>query len=463
MPPRSELPAFRVIRRLAFALIFFALIDILVGRAVTRSMTPAFDSQYRFKSGTDITSLRLYVDHIGQIHANNTDNRKIVAFLGASPTYGYRIKNARNTYPYAFESTVNTLMRKPEKTQKEVYRNAVQTGAEAAADLKHNMGPRTIGDIDDKPDTKVVIPPAYNQSPKTIKAYNLASNGQLVADQYYIAKALIGNADAFVIQLNYHTFNPHDANRPHIRYADLPHRLGGPVSSGEAKTLGSTRTLDQRANATLSSALSRYSFTFAQRDYITSTVFGGSPKALFAQLNPATAGAGTDIVDGKTTPINGGAGSSAGGAEANALAGDTGESSKPFDSLSAAQKLLIIKRCSQLYDYKIDPNDSEIFFLKRLLALLAEHKKRAFFFIAPLNVQALDEYGIYSWDSYDANSKTLRSIVEAQGFPFADANLGAGVVAADQFFDISHTTDAGGIACGKWITDLTAGYIWERQ
>jgi hypothetical protein len=300
---------------------------------------------------------------------------------------------------------------------------------------------------------------AVSQSPTTytqtahaqdFKVYNLASNGQLVSDQYYIAKSLIDDVDAFVIQLNYHTFNKSDDKRPSIRYPDLPKRLGIDISNSEAALLGngtsgptgaSSSLVPDKVNASLSRVLSSASFTFANRDFITEQLFGGPPEQLLENyFNP-----------GRFNP---------GKTGANSKGGELfGESNKPFSELKPVQQMLIIKTVSDLYDFKIDTADREVVFLRKLVDLLARHKKKAVFFITPLNVEALDQFGIFNWDAYDSNSRMLKAIVESKKLKFIDANAGTDILPTYEFFDISHTLDKGGVKFGKQLTEETGRYF----
>jgi hypothetical protein len=279
------------------------------------------------------------------------------------------------------------------------------------------------------------------------KVYNLASNGQLISDQYYIAKSLIDDVDAFVIQLNYHTFNESDDKRPAIRYPDLPKRLGIDISESEAALLGdrttgaSSNSVSDKVNASLSRVLSSASFTFANRDFITAQLFGGPPEQLLENYF------GRSISNPDKTG-------------ANPKSGDLfGESNKPFSELKPVQQMLIIKTVSDLYDFKIDTADREVVFLRKLIDLLAKHKKKAVFFITPLNVEALDQFGIFNWDAYDSNSRSLQAIVERKKLKFIDANAGTDILPAYDFFDISHTLDKGGIEFGKQLAGKTGRYF----
>ena len=95
-----------------------------------------------------------------------------MAFLGASPTWGYRIKDAANTYPYAF----------------------------AAAARKQGVD---------------------------VAAANLAANGQLVGDEYLMSKAVAAKSDVVFVQLTYHMFDPAYAQGAQVRYPEIANLPGG--------------------------------------------------------------------------------------------------------------------------------------------------------------------------------------------------------------------------------------------
>jgi hypothetical protein len=182
--------------------------------------------------------------------------------------------------------------------------------------------------------------------------------------------------------------------------------------------------------------LASASFTYANRDFITGELFGGPPEQLLQNLFGAP-GAGSKPKSGELF----------------------GESNKPFSELKPVQQMLIIKTVSDLYDFKIDMADREVAFLQKLVDLLAGHKKKAVFFITPLNVEALDQFGIFNWDAYDSNSRILRTIVEDKRLKFIDANAGTGALSTYEFFDISHTLDNGGVQFGRELAGKTNRYL----
>jgi hypothetical protein len=442
----TELSSAHMLVRIVFAVIFFVLIDQAISVTFNSRFDPLFDNNYRFKTGTDITPISLYVNHIkrariglgsikagtkqtyaDQTHAMQTPAQPTtIAFLGSSPTYGHRIKNSANTYPYSFEKELNAIATK----QAEQINGVANRNAGVSSNIKplKNSATTTV------------------RAPK-IKVYNLASNGQLVSDQYFIAKSLINDVDTFVIQLNYHTFNKADDKRPAIRYPDIPKRLGVDVSNSEAALLDSSssgisvsNSESDKANASLSCLLASASFTYANRDFITGELFGGPPEQLLLNLFG--------------TPDTG----------KNPKSGELfGESNKPFSELKPVQQMLIIKTVSDLYDFKIDTADREVIFLRKLVDLLAEHKKKAVFFITPLNVEALDQFGIFNWDAYDSNSRILQSVVEYKKLKFIDANAGTDVLSTYDFFDISHTLDDGGAQFGRELAGKTSRYFLENS
>lgn len=382
----------RVLRRILFALSFFFIADMLLTQMILGTSDLRFESHYRFRQGTDISSLGLYAEHIKKT-ANKNRGRETIVFLGSSPTYGHHVSRDENTYPYALEAEINRLSR-----------------AEGSAQAK--------------------------------KVYNLASNGQLLADQYYIAKSLIDVTDAFIVQLNYHTFNPNDTKRPIIRYPDIPEQLGVSLAVDEARVLKQKSIPEETVNAAIKDFIGRYSFIVSHRDLVTNTLFGEPPEqAIFKRAK--LSGADIALSDELLGPSTAGPG-------------------MPFDSLSPKQQMFIIERCSDLYDFTINNDDSELYFLNKLLALFAQHEKPAFFFMTPLNTAVLNEYGIMDWKAYGTNTRALQATIEGKGFVFKDATASE-ILSAEQFFDISHSLDSGGIICGTWLALESRGYLWARR
>ncbi|MBI4734178.1 MAG: hypothetical protein HY779_05130, partial [Rubrobacteridae bacterium] len=117
--PKSKNSLKRVLNRIAFAFIFFALIDTAIMFMLNGQSDRLFSNRYRFENGTDISPIRLYAAHIRAASAKNRADKdaakqQFAAFLGSSPAYGHRIKKSINTYPYSYESALNSFSGKPD-------------------------------------------------------------------------------------------------------------------------------------------------------------------------------------------------------------------------------------------------------------------------------------------------------------------------------------------------------------
>jgi hypothetical protein len=149
--------------------------------------------------------------------------RTRVVFLGASPTWGYRIKDPRNTFPYAYASA------------------AESSGAE-------------------------------------VSAANLAANGLLLGDQYLLAKAVARKGDVVFVQLTYHMFNPGYADGRLVRYPEIADLPGVTLTEDEAKLLGRPELASSRLGTALRDAISRYVVAFGERSALSAKLFGGMPE-----------------------------------------------------------------------------------------------------------------------------------------------------------------------------------------
>ncbi|MFA5843938.1 MAG: hypothetical protein WC971_03810 [Coriobacteriia bacterium] len=217
---REGLPAWRLLRRVALCLVFLALLDAAVVRTVPPS--GAFERDYRLPPGGEIGSLPAYADHIERMRADGAT--PTVVFIGASPTWGHGIRDAADTFPYAFE------------------RAARREGTPGA------------------------------------KAYNVSGDGWLPADEGYVLARLAGAGDAFVVQLTYHTFSPAAREPSPIREPGLPEALGVPVTSADAAALGLRPTPGIDLGAALRSWMRRRWALYRERDLIVRRVLGDGPE-----------------------------------------------------------------------------------------------------------------------------------------------------------------------------------------
>lgn len=214
----------RLIVRLAACVLALVTIDVLITPMFAPPATYMRD--YRLPRTAPTAALADYVNAI-DLAARVPEHAPIAVFLGASPTWGHRIQDPRNTFPYAYQSAA----------------------------------------------TSAGVP---------VVAFNLASNGQFVGDYYVLAKRLTADADIVFVQLTYHTFSPSARVGLKIRYAELPAVLGVSLSSEEAGLLGLQADTDTASGPSpppvLAGFLSRWWTLWRERDLIDKRLFGGSPR-----------------------------------------------------------------------------------------------------------------------------------------------------------------------------------------
>jgi hypothetical protein len=385
-PPRSEgayLP-FRgriTWRRLLTRLVLCALILAALDAGVAAISTPqaTFERDYRLPRVMPTADIADYAYAI-DASARSSGGVPVVLFLGASPTWGHRTKDAANTFPYAYRSA------------------AASAGVE-------------------------------------LRAFNLASNGQFVGDYLVIARRLAPDADAVYVQLTYHTFNKAARESAAIRYPELPKVLGVGLTADEARLLRLSGS-DTGVLAAGDSFLGRYWRLWRERDAIDRRLFGGRPRDMLERL--AARAAGVEVTSDEQLADDGFA---------------------AFDEMEPEQQTMLVAAYAEDSAFEVDPADSEVLALERLAALLSQRGVPAVFYMAPLNRELVDSYGLIDPALYAANIEVLRSVVEAQGATFIDYNSGPRRFASGSFADISHTTDAGGRAFGALLWNETSSTV----
>lgn len=357
-----------------FSFLFFIFLAEFSARHFLSGAPPQnFENFYRFPENSEHLFLPELVGHIKNAAAPK-QRRSIIIFSGSSPTYGHKIKDARNTYPFAFAKCL----------------------------------------------TKLKNPHAENTL-----IYNTASDGQLVSDQYYIIKSLIHAGDFFFIQLNYHTFNPRTLRETVIRHKEMPEMLGVPVTASEAAILNRRPSPFFSLNTHLQYTLKKHSALYREREMFAERLFKGKPEDAIYRLYEKMRGKESTKNDAAIT-----------------------ESTLPFSALKPAQQMVIVKRYSERCEFNIEESNSEIFFLKEMMALLKKGKKHAVFFITPLNREALDAYEVMDWKKYNKNADFIARLVTQNSFLFLDFNK-KHYYSENLFFDISHMLDTGGKIVGK--------------
>lgn len=373
----------RLLLRIAIAVALLFAVD----AAVAKTMAPksTYLRAYRLPRELPTASLADYVDAIDQT-ALTRGGTPVVTFLGASPTYGYRIKDSANTYPYAFQSSA------------------------AASGWPSNT-------------------------------FNLATNGQFVADEYVLGTRLADDSDVVFVQLTYHTFNPSARSGAVIRYRELPQLLSVPLTEPAAGMLGVKPSAAPKATSAADALVGRYWLLWRERDALDKRFFGGKPQTVLDRAT-APARAGGSVVTslpGEDAPVDDGFAS--------------------FDALEPGQQMIAIERYAENSRFVINPADTDVRFLGLLADELKAKGKRAVFFMAPMNRQLVDEYQLIDPAQYAANVAVLKAEVAKDGFPFLDYNTGPDVLPRGLFADISHTTDEGGKRVGGLLWRDTREYV----
>jgi hypothetical protein len=234
----------RLVLRLALAVVLLGVVDLVI--AATSAPLATYQHAYRLPRVMPTADIADYADAV-DASARTAAGGPIVLFLGASPTWGQRTKDAANTFPYAFGSA------------------AASAGVE-------------------------------------LRAFNLASNGQFVGDYYVIAKRLASQASAVYVQLTYHTFNRAARDSAAMRYPELPKVLGVGLSAEEARLLRLSGS-DTGVLAAGESLLGRYWHLWRERDAIDRKLFGARPQN--ALESAAARVAGEEITSDDTAADDG--------------------------------------------------------------------------------------------------------------------------------------------------------------
>ena len=241
------------VRRLIIRVVVCVLALVALDRIIAPYFAPpaAYLEDYRLPRTAPTAALADYVGAI-DLAARVPDHATIAVFLGASPTFGHRIQDARNTFPYAYAS------------------------AAASAGVP-------------------------------VTAFNLATNGEFVGDYYVLARRLAPDADVVFVQLTYHTFSPTARGGSHVRYPELPQVLGVSLTVEEAGLLG-LQASDGSAPAPVESAalggvLSRWWTLWRERDLIDRRLFGGNPRDALAAFIARATGTTTASVAASVTTL----------------------------------------------------------------------------------------------------------------------------------------------------------------
>jgi hypothetical protein len=80
-------------------------------------------------------------------------------------------------------------------------------------------------------------------------------------------------------------------------------------------------------------------------------------------------------------------------------------------------------------------------------------------YLAPINREALDDFEAMDWDRYRHNAAVIRQAATLGGGRFFDSNAGPAMVPGGEFYDISHTLDAGGERFGRRLATEVADWL----
>ncbi len=370
----------RLLLRIVVLLAVLVFFDVWAGKALGDAN---YAGAYRMPLELPTAALPGYVH---AIDARRSAESTQVLFLGASPTWGYRTKDAKSTFPYAFASA------------------ATSSGVD-------------------------------------LSAANLATNGQLLGDQYLLAKATVREGDVVFVQLTYHMFDPRYQRGDLVRYPEIAQLPGVSVSADEARLLGVPKNEASAIGDRLSRVLFDTWTAYRERSAIASKLFGGMPEdRLRAAWRKAT--------EASPPPEQ---------AEEQEIPEDDFVA---FDALDPEKQMVVISQYAENASFTVSPDGPQIRTLRSLVDLLKERKAKAVFFVAPLNRDVLDYYGVIDRAQYVANSEAIGDVVRGAGLGFLDYNLAETPVFGAQYFaDIDHTTDEGGRAVGARLFEDTAAYL----
>ncbi|MHB8060256.1 MAG: SGNH/GDSL hydrolase family protein [Gaiellaceae bacterium] len=359
---KQRLTARRLAVRLGAMVVTLIAIDLLLSAYL--SPGHGYGADWRLPREQSMSALPGYAEHIESLPRDS--RRPVVLFLGASPTWGEMNSDRHHTYPAAFA------------------RVARKAGSGA-------------------------------------RVYNLGANGELVADQYFIAGRLAAHSDLAAFQLTYHTFNPAARTSGSQRFPDFPRILGQAVGSRAASALGIDRTPPFNLSGAVDRALGRHWALYGEHEELTTRVFGRPLRnELYARWQKATRTAPPRTPQVSRLPRN-----------------------VSFDGLDPSRQTAIVERYADVADFRIKPGNSELRMLELLCERLERGHRHAAFFISPLDIAALRDFQVFDRRQYNANARLIRAVVERHGLTFIDWNQPRLELPRTAFADLTHTTDAG--------------------
>lgn len=273
------------------------------------------------------------------------------------------------------------------------------------------------------PDDRATVPAWFARTAEASGAptavFNLASNGQLLGDQYFIARRVADDVDVTFVQLTYHAFNTTWREGKAQRYPEMPRLTGVPLTSDVAAVLGEDETVRPDIAGASDRWLRRHWRLYGLRDALAATAFGSTPeKTLFDRwqllILPDFLGEEEVVPSGR-----------------------------PFDELDPDVQMTIVDEFVSAGDYDFVTTDSEARMLERLAADLETEGQVAVFYLSPLNIGLLEQNEALDRERYKRNVSRMRAIVERHGHRFLDLNEPR-PIPASAFADVNHTTAKGG-------------------
>jgi hypothetical protein len=392
---RRELPLWRLAVRVGACVVALLVIDAAVAR--TLPLPAAYLDAYRLPRKMPTASLADYADAVETFASAR-------AGLGAREGGGVSSTTADASAPVA------------------LFLGASPTWGHRVADPRYTFPSSFAG--------------AAAADGYAVRAFNIACNGQLAGDQYLIAKRLGPSADVVFVQLTYHTFDRSARGGKVVRFPELPAILDVPLSSAEARLLRLDPAQVRGPEAFADRFLRRHWLLWRERDALDREFFGGRPQDVLG--NAVAEWRGEAVTSDEDPPADGFA---------------------DFDSLEPEQQMIVISQYAESSDFTLAASDAQVAVLAGIAEMLKSQGRRAVFFVSPLNMRLIREYGLIDPAQYAGNVAVLERAVAGAGFPFIDLNADPDALPRSAFADISHTTDAGARVVGALLWREAGAYV----
>lgn len=215
--PREPLGARRLLVRGAVCLATLALVDVVA--ILAAGPQPHIDESWRAPEALPSSAVPMALQTVREAAPGSAP---VVAFVGASPTWGDGLADGEQTLPARW------------------------------AQIARERGKESV-------------------------VVNLAFNGQLVADTGTLARAAARDADVVFVQITYRTFSPAARGGVTRRFPELPRLLGEPVLPTEAAATLTEPTPAFDVTGAADRALRRIWRLYGMRDVLASRLLGAAP------------------------------------------------------------------------------------------------------------------------------------------------------------------------------------------